>query len=270
MKKQFSLVLCLVLILVFGTLVNASAEQAVHSLLTLGDTQIFAHGEVKNASGEGWEYDAASGTLTLNGAVITNSKKNELGVSSLYCIGDLNIVLKGENVIDISAESAEHTSAGISVQGRLNISGSGKLQVKTSNASGDSAAIYALNGLEISGSTIAAQGGESSRSFGVASRVQVVLKNGAVVETVGGSGKAVSAGVFAGQGSVMVLDSKLTAAGGMVTVEEDYVPADASEGSHGIFARTQLSIERSSVVVSGCMHSAADDISIVDSAVENQ
>ncbi len=77
-----------------------------------------------NTSGTGWSYDAASNTLTLNGADIQND--NGYGIEADT---DLTIVLTGEN----SISAKEHA---IATKGFLTISGDGTLTLSSNDGDG--------------------------------------------------------------------------------------------------------------------------------------
>lgn len=233
----------------------ASAESgnqthmATHEVLTLGNTPIVYDGKVIAFQGEGWQYDATSATLTLDSAQIRGHMENEHGLSALYCTGDLNILVSGENTIDISAASSNQSSAAVYVLGQLEISGPGRLTVSGSAAAGESVGIYALRGLTISGVEVAASGGSGDRSMGIASGSGLWLEKGASVQASGGPAKQFSAGVYTGQGLVSVQDSFLTADGGAVAANEAAEAMDVR--SCGIWSASQVSLRGSTVTASG-------------------
>ena len=234
---------------------SVAEVQLLHDLLTLGDTQVVHGGELINSAGEGWSYDAASGTLTLDGVNVSTYKEDNTGISALYCSGDLNLVLSGENSIDISGEETMQSATGICVLGQLYISGSGSLNVKSGKGAADSVGVYAVKGLTISGSTVEAMGGQADRSMGMASRDGISLEEHADVIACGGEATMLSAGMYTGQGSIIMMDSTVVTSGGDVICEKG---TDTYAESCGIWANHQVSINTSDVTAAGGNVQAGD------------
>lgn len=141
LNRIFSMLMCVVLVLaMFPTSVFASNEDNAKNALTylmVNNVNILNGGTV-----EGVSFDAETSTLTLENAVIdtVNSTGDEDGI---FAVGDINIVLKGNNVIE-----GEGINNGIDVSpGNLNIYGDGSLSVKTGYYG-----IYASENINISGS----------------------------------------------------------------------------------------------------------------------
>ena len=79
----------------------------------------------KNTSGEGWSYDRATKTLSLNNATITGHYNN----SGIYSRNSLNIVFEGNNKIVASPDALNYGIRLDSSDVTLNISGNGNLDV---------------------------------------------------------------------------------------------------------------------------------------------
>lgn len=227
-------------------------------LLTLGDQQVVHDGEVVNAGSEGWQYDAVSGTLTLDSAVINGYKENARGMSGLYCTGDLHIVLNGENMIDLSEQTVEGSPSAICVLGSLTISGPGSLTARGANGTVDAVGIYAIRGLTILGASVTAEGGEGMRSFGMACRDGITVEEGAVVTAMAGEGKVLSSGLYVGQGSISISNSAVTAKGGAAVRDASVPETETASENCGIWCKGQLSINGSTVVAEGGNVQAGD------------
>ena len=242
-------------------------EMALPNLLTVGDVQVVADGELKQESGEGWQYDGASNTLTLEGAAITGHKENANGICGLYCDGDLNILLVGENSVDNAAASTEGSASGVFATGQLYISGEGSLTVRSGDAAGDSVGIYALTNLVVAESTVRAEGGSGMRSFGMACRDGISIDPNAAVEAVGGSAKALSAGLYSGQGSIWISDATVSATGGEVTWDPALTQEERYVESGGIWAQGSVAVFNSAVTAIGGTVDAADTLIAFSSGI---
>lgn len=105
----------------------------VTSLTALTPTEVYVNGvDIKSGSSvTGASYDAATNTLTLNGANLSKGHvyNEDYGVGAvIYVNGDLNIVLVGENTVTASDSSIEYFD-GIDIDGTLTLSGGGSLTV---------------------------------------------------------------------------------------------------------------------------------------------
>ena len=128
----------------------------------------------QNSSGEGWSYDRATNTLTLNGASITSSYDggNLDHSAGIYATEALNIVLTGSNTISGS-------NCGIYADAALNISGDGSL-----TATGNYDGIKATGDVTISGGTVTANG---TSSYGICAEGKVISITGGYVAANGGN-----------------------------------------------------------------------------------
>ncbi|MEN1761616.1 S-layer homology domain-containing protein [Anoxynatronum sibiricum] len=105
--------------------------------LWMGATKVISNGTVFTTSGAGWSYDSTTSTLTLNGVNITiAAPKDEIDYDGkwdlsanhygLFCRGDLDIVINGNNTIDMRDFDATR-SVGAYIKGNSTVSGNGKL-----------------------------------------------------------------------------------------------------------------------------------------------
>lgn len=129
-KRLFGLALVLALCL---TLLCVSALASSDSLgLWVGGVEVTASG---NVTGDGItgtvSYDAATKTLTLNGATLSGSHNAGYFKANIYAENDLNIVLIGDNKVEYG-DNDEYPRA-IYVSGDLNISGNGSLACGSEN-----------------------------------------------------------------------------------------------------------------------------------------
>ena len=91
---------------------------------------------VYTTSGAGWSYDSTTSTLTLNGVnILEAAPKDEIDYGNwdlsanrygIFCRGDLDIVINGNNTIDMRVFSTER-SVGAYIKGNTTVSGYGKL-----------------------------------------------------------------------------------------------------------------------------------------------
>ena len=180
--KILSLLLSLVLALLVGVMPGMSAWASSPFGLSVGSVDVDLH----HLSGEGWIFDPATNTLTLNGARITVNR----GIGIDYNGREtLNIVLNGENKVSATE------GVGIDCYTTLSISGGGSLTVSGSNygigcrgtleisggsvdASGDSNAILSMGTITISGGTVTATG--SVNGNGILANNTITISNGSV------------------------------------------------------------------------------------------
>lgn len=104
--------------------------------LWIGPTKVVSGEAVFTTSGIGWSYDNSTCTLTLNGAnIIKAAPSDEIDYGNLdlsaaryglFCRGDLNIVVNGNNTIDMR-EFSPQRSMGAYIKGNTTVSGNGKL-----------------------------------------------------------------------------------------------------------------------------------------------
>ena len=122
-----------------------------------------------NTSGEGWSYDQATNTLTLNGASVTSGSYAE---ASIYATDALDIVLAGSNTIS-------GTNYGIYANSSVSISGSGSLSV-----AGHYDGIQAHGAVTINSGTVTFTG---ESSYGIKAEGNTLTFNGGYVTANGGA-----------------------------------------------------------------------------------
>ncbi len=222
-----------------------------------------------DASGTGWSWDASEKTLTLSGLNFTTTARD-----AMYLPDDAKIVLQNgtTNTVKsvISGEENSIDSTGIHAAGKLEISGSGTLNVASGgvvsegdNGSKSSIGIYGENDITISGAvTVNATGGtvtgnssnrnNGNSSYGVCSYNGTVSVTGsATVNATGGtvtaSGDeyAMSYGILADRGSVEVKGGTVTATGGTATA------GNGSGESCGICSGGNTTISGGTVTATG-------------------
>lgn len=149
-KRLFGLALVLALCL---TLLCVSALASSDSLgLWVGGVEVTASGEVTGTgiTGGTVSYDAATKTLTLNGATLSGSHDAGYFKANIYAKNDLNIVLEGSNSIGSGEDCA------ILAESDLKISGSGSLACDDSKteAAFDGHGIYCGGDLAVQDATL--------------------------------------------------------------------------------------------------------------------
>ncbi len=219
-------------------------------------------------------YDAASGTLTLDGASITGTHTDGNNNSAaIYAATDLTIALTGASSA-VGPAMASGSSCGVYGTGTLNIAGFGILVAIGGGAAYGSYGIYD-NDVTISGSAeVTATGGKAGCSYGVYGRIVAisgsarVTATGGQATTTGGSCGIYSSKCVAYDGSINISDSaRVTATGGQavgnnscgmngntVAISGGTVDAVGGEAdsSYGIFGAAGVAISGGTVTaVSG-------------------
>lgn len=206
-------------------------------------------------SGEGWSYTpAAEGTaqiLTLNGADIKTAYEDSNYIYGLYAIGDLNLVLNGENTVDGQSKN-EYGSCGVGIVGDLNISGNGSLTAsggRLSNTSnkfsygmniGGSLNILGSVELNLKGGNASADGNAGTKSIGINTEGGFVVENGNSVTATANSaagdnyGMRSPGGITINGGTVIAKVDSGAAMSGAPAYGEGYTPTvTASTNSNG-------------------------------------
>ena len=188
-------------------------------------SDVFDDGKVSYSHGN-------PGTLTLNGYSYSG-KGYDYTVYNTYGAGiytsnaDLNIILKGDNSIIVSGNSAEND--GVCIKGNLNIGGTGSLTTTsgadaalsfgfyvgqkltidggTVSANGQDG-IYVVNGLTINGGNITASG--SKFGITISTNGSASINGGTVIAN--GNGNNNGYGIHAGNG-LTIIGGKLSATG---------------------------------------------------------
>ena len=153
MKKRLRLTPILIAIMMLFTmmpLISAPAHAEEIYKLWINGKRVMAGA----TSGDGWEFDASSNTLTLTDATITKGRSENENYG-IYYQGSkgLNIVLEGSNSIESADEGTDLTRGIYSTSGDITISGDGSLSIDV-NADG----IYAGQDVFIKGGSITSSG----------------------------------------------------------------------------------------------------------------
>jgi len=172
----FSFALMMVMLPVLGVSQTAYAENELY----VGTEPVDLS---KDCSGTGWSYAVTGNTLTLTNATIGNGHSISGDPAGIFYNGseELNIVLEGENSINISSLS-ENTYGVYSSNGNIKISGDGSLSINvnhtgiyagqehditidggnvTATVTGSSGnAIHSSRHVDIKGGTVTATGGD--------------------------------------------------------------------------------------------------------------
>ncbi len=159
-------------------------------------------------------YEKSTGTLYL---------KDYHGVATdgqIYADGDLNIVVENDSSFTTSV-SASNDLYGIQANGKLNISGSGKLAV-TANGDGDVYGIYANEGVTISAPLDVQVGKvDSSKNgslYGIYTKSGVISLSGADMTVTATGGTSTVYGVFNAADTPAITDNGNITISGKLTV----------------------------------------------------
>ena len=221
-----------------------------------------------DASGTGWSWVANTKTLTLSGLNFTTMARD-----AMYLPDGARIVLQEgtTNTVEsvILGENNALSSTGIYAAGKLEISGSGTLNVagggvvsEGGTGSKSSSGIYGRNDITLSGAvTVNATGGAVSGNSGILnanSSYGVYSYNGTVsvtgsatvnakggAATAGGNEHAMSCGVLADGGSFEAKGGTVTATGGTATA------GNGSGESCGICSSGNTTISGGTVTATG-------------------
>lgn len=153
------------------------------------------NGEVECGEGGTASYNAASNTLTLTDAKITNGYEASGKTYGIYANGDLNIELTGTSTVE-----SDQLEASVYIDGDLTISGTGSLEAKGGNAAGirvyrnltvNSGSVTGSSsegeGIDVSGDLIVNSGGivsgTSSTYVGICCESSIIVNGGTVFGT---------------------------------------------------------------------------------------
>lgn len=153
------------------------------------------NGEVECGEGGTASYNAASNTLTLTDAKITNGYEVSGKTYGIYANGDLNIELTGTSTVE-----SDQLEASVYIDGDLTISGTGSLEAKGGNAAGirvyrnltvNSGSVSGNSGeeegIDVSGDLIVNSGGivsgTSSTYIGICCESSIIVNGGTVFGT---------------------------------------------------------------------------------------
>lgn len=127
------------------------------------------NGEVECGEGGTASYNAASNTLTLTDAKITNGYEVSGKTYGIYANGDLNIELTGTSTVE-----SDQLEASVYIDGDLTISGTGSLEAKGGNAAG----IRVYRNLTVNSGSVT---GSSSEGEGIDVSDNLIVNSGGIV-----------------------------------------------------------------------------------------
>ena len=221
MKRVIACVI--VFIMLFSLLPAAVFAEGVTSYgIWVGDAEV-----TENClSGEGWSYQPASNTLTLDGFNYTgkghhDEDNNYAPIYSAHADG-LTLDLKGTSTVEETGDSRAWTTAGVCcIAGTLTITGGGTL-----NATGSGGAytngIFSEDDIVINGGTVNGIGKDvtvdDNNSYGIYSNGNLTINGGTVSGTGGAAPNGWSVGVYAPEGLVLGVGAKLFTIAGPVLV----------------------------------------------------
>ncbi len=147
--RVFSVLLCIALLCTFAPVTSiAGGSAAPAAELFVGGVQVTAD-NAADVFGDGTvSYDAATTTLTLDGATITDMYDFEDVAFGIYANGDLTIDVKGTNYMNLSTAAGGEAVAGIYANGDLTVRGDGELTVIVPNTRDSSFAVFATQSLD--------------------------------------------------------------------------------------------------------------------------
>lgn len=126
------------------------------------------NGEVECGESGTASYNAASNTLTLTDAKITNGYEVSGKTYGIYANGDLNIELAGTSTVE-----SDQLEASVYIDGDLTISGTGSLEAKGGNAAG----IRVYRNLTVNSGSVT---GSSSEGEGIDVSGDLIVNSGSV------------------------------------------------------------------------------------------
>ena len=152
-------------------IVTESSYKPMKELWVNGEVMpVDKNSEVKCGEDGGYaSYDAASNTLTLTNAIITNGHERLNKTYGIYADGDLNIELAGTSTV-----GSDQLKASVYIDGNLTISGTGSLEAKGGNASG----IYVNRNLIVNSGSVT---GNSSEEEGIDVSDDLIVNSGGIV-----------------------------------------------------------------------------------------
>ncbi len=255
-KRPFALVVSLCLVL--GLLSPAALAADPDSYLYVGGVELIGSADqpayattdssgAVNLGGNPDHYNIKwdGATLTLNGANVTGGYSyidyyGDPSSAAIYCDGDMQILLVGENTVTGFPTDSEFNN-GIAAKGDLTISGSGSLK-----ATGGYDGIATQNGdLTILSGDVMAEGG----SGGISTyEGNLTISGGEVTATGNGSYYDVSSEVNVSYG--FYIDGDCTISGGKVTItaQADFPYITRAYGMY-IFGENGLTISGGEVAV---------------------
>ncbi len=143
--RVFSVLLCLALLCTFAPLTSIAASD---TKVFVGGVQVTSENAADVLGDGSVSYDASTTTLTLDGAIITDTYDYEDAAVGIFAEADLIVNVKGANYMNLSKAAGYYAVAGIYADGDLTVCGDGDLTVITPNASYLSGAIVCEDTLD--------------------------------------------------------------------------------------------------------------------------
>ena len=234
-KRIFSILLTLALLLGTAVFTAIPASAAVHNYgIYVGGIQV-NEDNAADVLGDGTvSYDAATNTLTLNGANITECYTAEIFTSGIYTeIADLTIKLVGENRITVPIHDGgmpDGSEVAVASTENIEISGTGKLwsntyvvtsmqdiAIKNCEISSDWICVSAMSDVTVEDATISGKVGLINTMAG-----DITLKNTNVPD--GGN----FVGLYTETGDITIENCNVTIHG--AAVDEETIPIAVGEG----------------------------------------
>ena len=235
-KRIFSILLTLALLLGTAVFTAIPASAAVHNYgIYVGGIQV-NEDNAADVLGDGTvSYDAASNTLTLNGANITEVHTADIFTAGIYAeIADLTVKLVGENRITVPTHDGgmpDGSEVAVASTKNIEISGTGKLWsntyvvtgmqdvvIKNCEISSDWICLSAMGGVTVEDATISGKAGLVSTMAG-----DITLKNTNVPD--GGN----YIGMYTETGDITIENCNVTIHGATVE-DESTIPIAIGEG----------------------------------------
>ena len=235
-KRIFSLLLTLALLLGTAVFTAIPASAAVHNYgIYVGGIQV-NEDNAADVLGDGTvSYDAASNTLTLNGANITEVHTADIFTAGIYAeIADLTIKLVGENRITVPIHDGgmpDGSEVAVASTKNIEISGTGKLWsntyvvtsaqdvvIKNCEISSDWICLSAMGDVTVEDATISGKAGLISTMSG-----DITLKNTDAPD--GGN----YIGMYTETGDITIENCNVTIHGATVE-DESTIPIAIGEG----------------------------------------
>ena len=234
-KRIFSILLTLALLLGTAVFTAIPASAAVHNCgIYVGGIQV-NEDNAADVLGDGTvSYDAASNTLTLNGANITEVHTSDIFTAGIYAeIADLTIKLVGENRITVPIHDGgmpDGSEVAVASTKNIEISGTGKLWsntyvvtgmqdvvIKNCEISSDWVCLSVMGDVTVEDATISGKAGLVSTGTG-----DITLKNTNVPD--GGN----YIGMYTETGDITIENCNVTIHGAVV--DEETIPIAVGEG----------------------------------------
>ena len=158
----------------------------------------------RNLSGEGWSYDPASNTLTLDNFNYKGEghRDRDENNGAIYSAGSdgLTLYLKGTSTVEEAGENYVWLAMGVYTKGKLTVTGDGTINA-TSSGGCHNIGIYTKGDIVIDGGTVNAVAGDVTEydynSSGIYSNGSITINGGTVKGTGGAAPDAYSGGIFA-------------------------------------------------------------------------